>query len=153
VSKVSFAIDLLRPRELWHWIALGFAGLLVLLLLSFYATGDTDLQNLRNDGRDDVVDISQVLEHDAAGHPTKVVAGGTVLDDLAGSVDGNTVHVRTAGDITWSRTKYESASLVQGILLAMLVPPLLAFALIVIGNIRYARRPFTDLTWHATDQP
>jgi hypothetical protein len=147
------AIGLLRPRELWHWIALAFAGCLVLLLLSFYATGDTDLQNLRNDGRYDTVTISQVLEHDAAGHPTKVVAGGTVLDNLAGSVDGNTVHVRTAGDITWSRTKYEHASLVQGILLAMLVPALLAFVVIVIGNIRYARRPYSDLTWGSAAQP
>lgn len=147
MAGMRTALRLLRPVEIWHWIVLTFAICLTLLLLSFYATGDTDLQQLRNEGHDDMLVISQVLEQDAHGNPTKVVVGGSVLDDLAGSVVGHQVHVRIAGDTIWSRTKFEHASLVQGIILAALVPLLLAIAAIFLGKLRYELRPTSTLTW------
>ena len=139
--------------QLWHWIGLTFAGCLTLLLLSFYATGDTDLQHLRNEGHDDLLVISQVIERDAQGNPTKVVVGASVLDNLKGSVVGDQVHVRIAGDVMWSRTKFQGASLIQGVVTGAAAPLLVALGLIFVGNLRYKRRPTSDLTWGSAAQP
>jgi hypothetical protein len=132
------ALEVVRPRSLGAWIVYLLALPVVLLTLANAATGTTDIQQLRDQGENAVVKIVEVRERDASGQPTKVVVDNVLdgvyheLDDLAGSLQGDSVRVRVYAPTTlmMSQTKYEHASLLKQVLAVSLLPLLFAAAVV-----------------------
>ena len=153
-------VRLLIPREVSQWLIATFSILLTLLFLAFFFTDGTDLGLLRSTGLDSTERIIQVLERGSDGQPTKVIVeGGTqgdpiVLDDLKGSIDGDRVRVREVpGQVVWSQTKYQHASIVPGLLGRGLGPLLTGFAVIFLINLRWHLKPTTDFAGWGTGPP
>jgi hypothetical protein len=132
------ALEVVRPRSLGTWIVYLLALPVVLLTLANAATGTTDIQQLREQGENAVVKIVDVRERGADGQPTKVVVDNVLdgvyheLDDLAGSIQGDSVRVRVYAPATvmMSETKYEHASLLKEVLAVSLLPLLFAAAVV-----------------------
>src|SRR5690242_4534301 len=100
------ALEVVRPRSLGTWIVYLLALPVVLLTLTNAAIGTTDIQQLRSQGEDAVVKIVEVRQRDDAGRPAKVVVDNVLdgvyheLDDLDGSVQGDSVRVRVYAPAT-----------------------------------------------------
>jgi hypothetical protein len=132
------ALEVVRPRSLGTWIVYLLALPVVLLTLSNAAIGTTDIQQLRSQGENAVVRIVEVRERSDAGQPTKVVVDNVLdgvyheLDDLEGSVQGDSVRVRVFAPSTlmMSETKFEHTSLFRQVLGLTLVPLLFAAAVV-----------------------
>ncbi len=140
---VRRAWDVVRPRSLGTWIVYLLVSPIMLLTLTNAAIGSTDIQKLRTEGEDAVVGIVEVLDRDASGTPTRVRVDNQLdgvyheLDDLEGSLQGDSVRVRYSGPATlmMSRTKYEHTSLLRQILLLSFGP--LLFGAVIVAAMQW----------------